>query len=243
MLEKYLDSQDTKAVVLYRPDITGLTAARNLGLKYANGDVIQFLDDDSEVEKTFISCLNKCFLRKEIDGVAGKIIETKKRIHPLAKYFQRIFYLGPFRQIRDEWAHEKRPKEKKTNTMPGVAAYRKKVFKKYLFDEKLHGACIGEDLDFSLRASKVHNFILSPVIKTYHNPDPSERLNFENQSYQKIKFYQYHFKKNIDKTALNRTIYIWLNAGFLMHYLVTLEPQKIKGFFRAWLKNENTLLA
>lgn len=222
-------------MVLYRPSLSGLTAARNLALKNANGNIIQFLDDDSEIEESFISCLSKCFLRKEIDGVAGKIIETKKRFHPNIKLFQGIFYLGHFRQIRDEWYHEKRPKEKRTNTLPGIAAYRKKVFKRYLFDEKLHGACIGEDLDFSYRASRHHKFILTPSIISYHNPDQGERLNSENQSYQKIKFYQYHFKKNIDPTALNKAIFIWLNIGFLAHYFISLQPRKIKGFFRAWV--------
>lgn len=236
VLEKYWGCPDIRVVILHRPNISGLTAAKNLGLKYANGDIIQFLDDDSEVEKSFISCLNKCFVREEIDGAAGKIIEMKKRIHPLAKYFQKIFYLGQFRLIREEWYHENRPKEKLTNSLPGVAAYRKEIFKRYLFDEKLNGACIGEDLDFSFRASKEHKFILTSKLRSYHNPDPSERLNSENQSYQKIRFFQYHFKKNIDPTSLNKALYIWLNIGFLMHYIISWQPRKAAGFFRAWLE-------
>ena len=62
VLEKYWGCPDIRVVILHRPNISGLTAAKNLGLKYANGDIIQFLDDDSEVEKSFISCLNKCFV-------------------------------------------------------------------------------------------------------------------------------------------------------------------------------------
>lgn len=226
-----------KLKILNQPRLRGLTAARNLGLKYAKGEIVQFLDDDSEIEKSYILKLQSLFYKKDIDGLAGKIIESKKRQHPFAKKFQKIFFIGDFRQIREECYYNKSFKETYTNSLPGVAAFHKRVFKKYKYDERLKGACIGEDLDFSFRAAKKFKFLLTPRIKIFHNPDSKERLNQEEQAVQKVLFYKYHYKKNIPKTFSNKIIFIWLNIGFLCHYLIEFDIRKIKGFLTVWCKD------
>jgi len=222
---------------IYKPKISGLTAARNLGIKKSCGDIIQFLDDDSEMTRAYVERLKEQFSSHDVHGCAGKIMETKKRSHKLSKYFQKIFFVGDFRQKREEWYNNKNAPEMYTNSLPGVAAYRKSVFTEFKFDEQMTGACVGEDLEFSMRAAKKFNFKLTPKLKIHHCPDSNERLDQENQAFQKIRFYRYHYKKNIKKSIVNKLLFYWLNFGFLFHYIVDLSPKKVKGFWLAWRTN------
>ena len=52
----------------------GLSAARNMGLKEAKGEIIIFLDDDAIVEKDYIESVVKIFQSYEnVGGVTGKL--------------------------------------------------------------------------------------------------------------------------------------------------------------------------
>lgn len=228
--------QSVKIKVLPCPNISGLTAARNLAFLHASGEIIQYMDDDSALEQKYFEKLLPFFLQTKIHAACGRIIEPKQRFHPLAKYFQKVFYRGPFQQIREEWYHHKNPKDLYTNTLPGVSAFRREVLQKYKFDENLSGGCLGEDVEFSFRSKKEFLFLLATRPKIRHLPHQKNRSNKLNQAMEKSRFYKYHFNKNIQKTLKNKIAYIWLNISFFLHAIADLSPKRFVGSVKGLYK-------
>ncbi len=113
----------------------GSYAARNLGIKHAEGDIICFIDDDCIADRYWIENLVKAFDSRDVGGVGGKII--------------------PFRQ--ETWA-EKYQSIKMTHevTIPNMAlimtcnaAYLKRVLLRVKgFDETFKN---GGDWDLAIR--------------------------------------------------------------------------------------------
>jgi len=227
-----------RILILARPELSGLTAARNLGFSRSSGAVIQFMDDDATLEPKYFSGIWPFITRKDMGGVCARIIEPKQRFHPLAKAFQKIFFLGDLRQSREEWYHEKKPKETPTNILPGVAAYKREVLKRFEFDENLTGGCVGEDIEFSYRASKEFHFMMVPRPKIRHLPNKTNRLAVFRQAEQKTKFYKYHYKKNISKTFKNHVSFIWMNLGFILHAFAEMSPGRFMGTLKGWLSHD-----
>ena len=55
---------------------SGLSAARNLGIKEAKGDIIAFIDDDGVADKNWIKNLVKRYKDETIGGVGGIIYKA-----------------------------------------------------------------------------------------------------------------------------------------------------------------------
>lgn len=66
---------------------TGLSCARNTGIKNASGDIIVFIDDDAFVDKHYISNLIKNYEDKNVIGTAGKILPDGKPNYPVELYW------------------------------------------------------------------------------------------------------------------------------------------------------------
>lgn len=194
------------------------------------------MDDDSCLESKYFEAILPYFETGKYGAVCGRIIEPKTRFHFLARYFQAFFFLGDFRQIREEWYHEKYPKAIETNTLPGVAIFHRKVLEEIKFDPHLPGGYQGDDIELSFRASKRFTFLLVPRPKIRHLPDKQNRANALNQAMEKSRFYKYHFIKNIPKTYRNRFAFIWLNTGFILHALVELSFSRLKGTLKGFFE-------
>jgi len=222
--------------IIHKPELSGLTAARNEGLKWAKGKYIQFMDDDAVLEKKYFSGIIPVFNNSEVGAASGRIIEPRSRFHPLAKYSQRIFFRGEFRQIREEWYHQKYPMTVETNVLPGVAIYRREVFEEFLFDEKLTGSSTGEDVELSFRVGKKYKFILTPRPKIRHHPFSLRNRDLRVQESQKVIFYKYHFKKNLTKDIKTKINLFVLLAGFLALNIILLKPKRLLGWLEGLLK-------
>lgn len=69
----------------------GLSEARNLGIKNANGDIIVFIDDDAIIDKNYLHNLIKNYIDENIVGVGGKILPRKKTNYP-----EELYWIGGF---------------------------------------------------------------------------------------------------------------------------------------------------
>lgn len=73
----------------------GISAARNRGIELASATIIVFLDDDIELEESYLSRLRSVYEshdNPDLAGVGGFESKLRKRRYP-EKLFNRIFYL------------------------------------------------------------------------------------------------------------------------------------------------------
>lgn len=62
----------------------GLSAARNVGVEAAGGEIIAFLDDDAVAEKDWLEKLTEAFLNKNVMATGGEALPRWKRGFPPA---------------------------------------------------------------------------------------------------------------------------------------------------------------
>lgn len=216
---------------IHAPQDSGLPAARNRGVRCATGEIVQFLDDDAMLAQDYFEKLLPVFDASDVGAAAGLVIEPGRRVSLLKKLLFRFFYVGPFRQNRDELFLRPANALRVTNTLPGVGAYRKQIFNDFQFDEQLKGPAVGEDLDFSYRVGKRWLMVIEPSAKVYHYPSMAARGDLRATYTQKVMFYNYHYTKNIHKSFFSMISYLWLNVGFLSHSLTTGRVKAVLGVF------------
>jgi GT2 family glycosyltransferase len=226
----------------HSPEDSGLTAARNRGVRESSGQIIQFLDDDAMLAPDYFFHLMQVFRSSEVGGASGVVIEPDKKPSVVKRIFFRYFYTGPFRQIREEVLLYPSVGVVRTNTLPGVGAYRREVFAQEVFDEHLTGACIGEDIDFSYRVGRLHTLFIQPLSKVYHYPSPAERQTVRRIYCEKVRFYHYHFRKNLASFPHARLTYLWLNFGFAIHATTCFRASALLGVCEGWVTNRRAPL-
>ena|SRR3990167_9177507 len=145
---------------------SGLSEARNLGIKNVNGDIIVFIDDDAVADKDYILNLIKNYEDGSIVGVGGGILPEKKPNYP-----EELYWIGGFTyKGYPEYRCEVR------NMLGCNMSFRKEIFDKVgLFDNNLgrigKRLITAEETEFSIRVlnsipgSKI---IYDPSIVVYH---------------------------------------------------------------------------
>ena len=68
-------------VKVYNNPERNAAAGRNVGIKYAKGDIIAFTDGDCVVAKDWIEQIQSAFENHDIDGLGGKVLNAEPRNH------------------------------------------------------------------------------------------------------------------------------------------------------------------
>jgi GT2 family glycosyltransferase len=223
-----------RLVYCWAPSDMGLTAARNRGVQASSGDIIQFLDDDTTVAPDYFEHVTQTFDSAEIGGVTGQMIDSVATARALRGLLFRCFYVGPFRQRKDELFLRPPATMTLTNTLPGACAYRRSVFDEFRFDEGLTGPGIGEDLEFSYRVGRKWKLAIQPRALIFHHRSADERPTSRRIFADKICFYHYHFRKNMRGNAIEWLTYAWLNVGFAVDAAVRLRSEPVLGVTDGW---------
>lgn len=214
--------------------VTGLCNAKNIGIKHSKCNIIFFFDDDIIVYKDFFSTILKTFEEnKQIAGISGRQINSKSSRFKVLVF--NLFHRGPYRDIRKKFNSGFCKNDlTKTNVLPGgVTAYRKEVFDTFSFDEVLIKYCLGEDFDFSYRASSKYDLVLQQSAKVIHNHSLSGRYDAIESYACKVASYYYFYTKNLSWDKKNKRYYnlvrigLWFDA--LMYSIKHFSFKSFKG--------------
>ena len=198
-------SNNYKVIHVHATNVSGLCAAKNLGVSYCNSDVIHFFDDDIILDSDYFEIINQHLEKNpDIVGICGRQKNSKSSRLKLAAFS--FFHIGPFRDIRKK-CNSGYAKEDlvETNILPGgITAYRKEVFEYFQFDEALVKYCLGEDMDFSYRVSKRNKLAFATDALALHNHSQIGRYDPLESYACKVAGYSYFYDKNLYKSLTNK---------------------------------------
>jgi len=149
---------------------TGLSSARNAGLKIATGEIVAFIDDDAMAEKDWISKLVKGYDDPYVQSVGGAAIPLWENQKPAWFPDELDWIIG--------CSHKGRPQSKSLvrNLIGCNMSFRRNVFEKVGYFEAALGRvgrklAVSEETEFCLRIlaeipdSKI---VYDPLAKIYH---------------------------------------------------------------------------
>lgn len=231
---------DISVTYLRRPDLGGLTAAKNVAVDVAKSEALLFIDDDVILDPNFLAEIARAYEIGGLDGVGGVFHPDEMRGR-WQQRFAELFRAGPFRDDRLvlQYASGERPALHPTWLLSGgLSSCRSYVFERFRFNEALRGASHMEDIDFYSRASTVFKFALAPRARAIHNVSPNVRLSLADSYTSKCQLYALFYAKYVRKTRMNYMAYAWLRTGLVSDALArsirTGSIGPIVGVARGW---------
>ena len=240
--KKHLDMD----VKYFKAPRKGLASQRNDAVKVANGDIVFFIDDDSEVSKDGLEALHKEFsLNKDVYGVGLRLKPSSNKFFTRSmKVNIREFYNCFFRLSNSISSKRKvylsgwaaMPREDKSGKAEwlsgGSVAYKRTIFSDFFFQEELErfgGYALGEDVYFShLLLRNGFSLMISSEGHVIHHAVGGGRL--ENEKKVAARFYnQYLIWRNVifPRKKLSYFVYLWSLIGEIIFYGLTgLHPRK-----------------
>jgi GT2 family glycosyltransferase len=226
----------------------GLTDARNMGVLESKGELILFLDDDTELEPDYIEKLIDVFLsdyHHQIGGVSGKIIEQYNEPNPSLigkirrtgrKIIGRLFFLPVEKDGCFQPAGFPTSPPFDTRDIMQVQclyganmAFRREVLKKYKFDEALEGYCFMEDDDIAYRISREYINIYTPHARLRHFESPVSRDRDFARKKMLVKNYHYLFRKNFPHSFSRTMVFWWSILGLIITDIIVINPEGVMG--------------
>ena len=214
----------------------GLTAARNLGLCLAGGDVILFLDDDTQLDTNVLFAL-VTFLRENPAalGIQPRIISAPSKIaetlsgkieNAVCKVAMLSYNDTNKLVVRRSGASifpSYQNKVIRAQRLSGCCfCFKREVFSKFSFDTHLQRSGSMEDMDFSYRVFKLypHSLYVLPHSKIIHKKSEKARLPTKLEVYMTTTYWFYVFFKDVfEGSIMNLTAFAWALIGNLGYNL------------------------
>lgn len=213
-----------------KKDTPGLTFSRNLGVDYAKGEIILFLDDDVLLDPNYIEEIMSIYANDKDQLIMGVTGSLKYEYNPGVIAFLRFFCMDgttPGKTLPSGFGVLVR--EGAIHNVMDVQwlagcnmSYRRDVFNDNRFDQTLGKYAWGEDKDFSYRLSKKYRLVATPLAKLTHLKASSGRINREHFGYMEIYNSYLFFRKNMAPKMTNWLALFWAFAGILLKNSINL---------------------
>ena len=210
---------------------------RNIGVVLSVSPLLCFLDDDVELEATYLNEIVTVFegdIQKRIGGVGGNIINVTLKQGTLSFKVEQLFGLHSGRMKMSRlgqntgcYTFEGRP-FKAEWLSGGNCTIRREVFQDHAFEEAFEGYSLYEDALFSHEVSKKMELWIQPAAKMRHFPSGVGRLDSAMLMRMRIRNQYYLFKTCIEEKSTAD----YLRFYFFLIYLVVLHVgSALKGGF------------
>ncbi len=210
----------TQLVYILDANIRGLVAAKSEALRYANGDIICFLEDDVVLELDYLAEIEAGFLvNPKMLGCCGLVVDMGKTISGYVSYFQ-LFHRGIFFDPRvgvhgyvAGKGHALIPSHALSG---GLSAWRRQVFDSVKFDI-VNDFFMLEDIEFSTRAAKFlgGRFYVNPNARLDHRVSPVNREKLTSRQRRKVREYIVFYKKRKGWKWATTSL-LWLLLGLFL---------------------------
>jgi len=217
-----------KVRVIFNRQSLGASAARNIGIRVAQGDVLAFLDDDAVADQKWVENLINSYQELQAIAVGGKILPLWIPAKP-AYFPDELYWLvgATHKDFAEDAVVEVR------NVFASNMSFRKEAFEQVgLFNESLGfgnqgKSCLqGDEAEFSLRmTSKLgKRVIYNPRAVVYHRtPVSKARIG----PLLKRSFYQ-GYSKALLRRLTSCTNAISIEKSHLKHLVSEYIPQRIE---------------
>jgi len=221
-------------------DIKSAAIQRNIGMSLVkeNCKLLAFLDDDVIPNKEYFNDLIYTLIKNSATGVSGLAINSKKNENfsskKLATIFRLIFLLDSKKQgiVLKSGVNVPVKFEGNTNKITrsqwliGCALWDFQKIKEVRFDTRLFGQSLGEDVIFSLKASKSGSLLVNAEVYLEHTESMKERPNHFN-FYRMWVRNRYYIVKEIS-TKKYQPAFHWCNFGksILLFIFILKDPIK-----------------
>ncbi|OGH12437.1 MAG: hypothetical protein A2857_06175 [Candidatus Levybacteria bacterium RIFCSPHIGHO2_01_FULL_36_15] len=245
-------STDNSAKIIERkyPDVKiiknrtnlGFAEGNNIGYKYSRGDLVLFLNNDTLVDKNFLTeLINKLFSDPKIGAVQPKIMcfPRKVFIDSIGSYFLPtgfLYHLGHNKKDQDKYN-----KESEIFSMKGACMlFKKDVLEKVgLFDKRYFAYF--EETDLCQRVWLAgYKIFYVPRSTIYHfGGETSKKLNNSYVQYNSYKNRIYTYCKNFEPATLTRIlpVHILLCQLSSVSYFLTMKLSLAISIQRAIIWN------
>jgi glycosyltransferase involved in cell wall biosynthesis len=215
----------------------GLTAQRNAGLDIAGGDVVVFVDDDTELEPRLFAALAEGYRDPDVLGVTGPVLDRGlRRFGNMRSRWRRLLPGGGREGSLTRFGYPRRVQDETREhdveyMLGGLMTARREVAARVRFDERLTGYGLLEDEDFSYRLSRLGRVRFLPAASvTHRNVGAGEKLARAREFNRTVVVNRaYLFRKNFRRTPLARLQFAMLIGVLAVHRTVNGEWAGVRG--------------
>ncbi|MGB9553215.1 MAG: glycosyltransferase family 2 protein [bacterium] len=253
------DNDDSAEIVKHFPELkiryfkaprVGSCSQRNDAVKVSRGEIIYFIDDDSEISPDALEAIYEAMSTGELAGCSPPVIQEKFTIKEgtnskFIAFLTKIFLLGGFGRNRVvlKSGRNQFPLPDKPGTAQWLSgcsmAFHREVFNCLSFDEELQrlgGYALGEDVMFSHNLFKKGRLLILDKGHVIHHQTEGGRIDSTNLAAAAILNFFIIWKKTVlpyDK----KSFFAWILSIFGSFFLALLvllfrgNPIPMKGFF------------
>jgi glycosyltransferase involved in cell wall biosynthesis len=214
----------------------GSAVQRNVGMDFARGDVVVFIDDDCTIEPGMFTALGAAYEDPTVVGATGRI-HRGRRNGLVAEPDSRLRWLilGGGQQGTMNRFGFRRPifdveQARDVEYMPGpLMSARRELAAEVRFDESLTAYALGEDDDFSYRTSRGGRIRYEPAASVQHHELGFKKMDRRALDRLRVVNRTYLFRKNFPQTRRAKAGFRALLAILCAHRIVNRDWSGLRG--------------